>query len=67
MIILIAVASVTIAFFGTRALLGDPTDPLQKAPKIEKIDSAVNPPDPAVFNDQAINPAVEVQIQGTSQ
>ena len=67
MIILIAVASVTIAFFATRAFLGDPTEPLQKAPKIERINSSVAEPDPAIFNDQAINPAVEVQIESPNQ
>lgn len=67
MILLIAIGSVTIAFFVTRSLLGDPKDEIVKVQTIEKINSEVQPIDEKIFNKDAINPAVEVQIDGSNQ
>lgn len=67
MIILIAVASVTIAFFVTRSILGDATEQKVKVDTIEAIDSTVAPVDTSIFNSEAINPAVEVQIDAPAQ
>ena len=67
MILLIAIGSVTIAFFVTRNLLGDPQDEIVKVQTIEKINSEVQPVDEKIFNKDAINPAVEVQIDGSKQ
>ena len=62
MIILIAAVSVLAAFFITQAVLGDGATEEVKVKTIEKIDATVAEPDPAIFNKDAINPAVEVQI-----
>lgn len=67
MIILIATASVLIAFFATRAVLGGTATEIVQVDTIEKIKSDVVEPDPDIFNADAINPAVEVQIDGKSQ
>ena len=67
MIALIAIASVMIAFFITRSLVGTAATQPQKAKTIEAIQSTVVEPDPAIFNSDAINPAVEVQIDPGAQ
>lgn len=62
MVILIAAVSIMVAFFGTNAILGDATTEAQKVKTIEEISTTIEEPDPAIFNKDAINPAVEVQI-----
>lgn len=67
MIILIAVTSVLIAFFVTRSLLGSSSTQAVKVKTIESISSTVQDPDPTIFNSNALNPAVEVQITPSNQ
>jgi hypothetical protein len=67
MIILIAAGCVLIAFFVTQSILGNPEDEAVKVKTIERITSDVEAPDPKVFNSNAINPTVEVQIDATNQ
>lgn len=67
MIILIAAVSVMVAFFGTNAILGDAASEEQKVKTIEKMSATVEEPNPAIFNSDAINPAVEVQITPKGQ
>jgi ABC-type cobalt transport system substrate-binding protein len=67
MIILIATVSVLVAFFVTRAVVGTPSADEEKVKTIEKIDAEITPPDTAIFNSDAINPAVEVQITPNAQ
>lgn len=67
MVILIAAVSVLIAFFVTKGLLGSSTTQEVKVKSIESISSTVADPDPAIFNKDAINPAVEVQITPSNQ
>lgn len=67
MILLIAIGSITIAFFVTRYFLGDTSDDTVKVKVIEKIESNVVAPDPLIFNENAINPTVEVIIDGAKQ
>ncbi len=67
MIILIATVCVLVAFFVTRAIVGTPSSEAQKVKTIEKIDSTITPPDTAIFNQDAINPAVKVQINNGAQ
>ena len=62
MIILIASLSVIGAFFATNALLGDASTEDVKVKTIEPITAEIIEPDTAVFNENAINPAVEVQV-----
>lgn len=67
MIILIAVVSVLVAFFVTNAIFGGEQSEEVKVKSIERIESAVTPPDQNIFNSEAINPAVEVQITPANQ
>lgn len=67
MIILIATVSVLIAFFVTRGVLGTSATEAVKVKTIESISSTVVEPDTAIFNSDAINPAVEVQITPSGQ
>lgn len=62
MISLIAITSVLIAFFITRSLLGTPANETVKVKTIESMSATIEKPDPTIFNTDAINPAVEVQI-----
>ena len=62
MIILIATVSVLIAFFITNSIFSGTSSEEVKVKSIEKIEAAVTEPDPAIFNKDAINPTVEVQI-----
>ncbi len=64
MIVLIASASVLIAYFVARSIFGDVYDGSAKVKTIDRIESSVNQPDPKIFNTDAINPAVPVQIEG---
>lgn len=67
MIVLIAAVSVLAAFFITKAVLGEQATDEKKVQTIEKIDTTVTQPDPEIFNERAINPAVEVQITPGNQ
>lgn len=62
MIILIATVSVMVAFFVTQSIMGSPREEEVKVKTIEPIDASITPPDPAIFNSEAINPAVKVEI-----
>lgn len=65
MIILIASISILGAFFATNALLGDDASEEVSVKTIEPIKVETAPVDPSIFNENAINPSVEVQV-GTS-
>lgn len=67
MILLIAIVSVVVAFFVTRSVLGGSATEAVKVQTMEKISTEVAEPDPAIFNSDAINPAVEVQITPKGQ
>lgn len=62
MIILIASISVIGAFFATSAFFDNAASENVTVKTIEAITADVADPDPAIFNEQAINPAVEVQV-----
>lgn len=62
MIVLIATISVMGAFFATRAIMGSPNEDTVTVKTIDKIDSALVEPDAAIFNKDAINPAVKVEL-----
>lgn len=64
MIALIAIVSVTISFFVARAIFGDVYNGKATVKTIEKISSDISEPRSDIFNESAINPAVEVQIKG---
>lgn len=65
MIILIATVCILVAFFVTRGIMGDVSSEEVSVPKVEAIEPTITPPDTAIFNSNAINPAVEVQLNGT--
>lgn len=67
MIVLIATISVVGAFFATSALLGEMATETATVKSIEAIDADITPPNPQIFNEDAINPAVEVQVGSSSQ
>lgn len=67
MIVLIASVVMLIAFFATRAVFGGVASENVKVKTIERIDSSIVEPDKAIFNKDAINPAVEVQVGSSSQ
>jgi hypothetical protein len=62
MLVLIAGVGILIAFFATKALLGDPSDDKITIYVTTAVDSSIIDPDPDIFHDKAINPTVEVII-----
>ncbi|MDK2898926.1 MAG: hypothetical protein PWQ10_113 [Patescibacteria group bacterium] len=66
MIILIASFSVLIAFFVAKSLFGSVYNGTAIVKTIDKIDSSITEPSPEIFNKNAINPAVQVQIDGNN-
>jgi len=65
MIILIATVSVMVTYFVAKSVIGDTYTGNAKVQTIDKIDSTIIDPSPSIFNKDAINPAVQVQINGT--
>lgn len=65
MIIIVAFLSMMVAFFVAKAIFGDVHTESVKVKTIEKISSELDQPDEDIFNKDAINPAVQVQISGT--
>lgn len=64
MLVLIASMSIMFSYFIAKATpLGSAATKSVKVPTIDKIETSLVDPDPRIFNDQAINPSVEVQIQ----
>ena len=62
MIVLIASVSVLAAFFITKSLFGGEANQPVTVKVIDRIDPTVGEIDTKFFNENAINPAVEVQI-----
>ena len=67
MIVLIASVSILIAFFVTKSIFGGSANEAVNVKTIEKIDPTLSEVDPTIFNENAINPAVEVQITPGNQ
>jgi hypothetical protein len=65
MIVLIASVSVLIAFFVAKSVFGDVYTGSAKVKTIDKIDATIIEPSADIFNKNAINPAVQVKIDGT--
>jgi hypothetical protein len=66
MIILIAAVSAGLAYFVANSLFGGMTEQGVKVKTIDPITSTIESPDPAIFNENAINPSVEVNINNTA-
>lgn len=65
MIILIASVSVMVSYFVAKSVFGDVYNGHASVKTIEKISPTIVEPRSDIFNKNAINPAVEVQIKGT--
>lgn len=65
MIVFIASISILVAYFIAKAVFGGVYDGSSRVKTIDSISSEVVEPDPAIFNKNAINPAVQVQVTGT--
>ena len=65
MIILIASISVLVAFFTAKSIFGDTYTGSAVVQTIDAIDSSIVEPSKDIFNKNAINPTVQVQINGT--
>lgn len=63
-VILIASLSMLAAYFIADAVIGRPDAESVKVRTVDSLTSDVTPPDPSVFNKDAINPTVEVIIGG---
>lgn len=62
-IILISTVGMVVAFFASNALLGDPNMQSVKFKVVDPvISSELMEPDPELFNEEAINPTVEVTV-----
>lgn len=64
-LILIAFISVIVAYFATKAVFGGVYTGKAVVKTIDRIDSDIATPSPDIFNKDAINPAVQIQIDGT--
>ena len=64
MIILIASVSVLVAYFVAKGIFGDVSKETAVVKTIEPINSKIVEPSTTIFNKDAINPAVQVQING---
>jgi len=67
MIILIASVSVLAAFFLTQTFFGSATEEIITVQTIDEVKSDFVEPGATIFNENAINPAVEVQITPEGQ
>lgn len=65
MIVFIAAVSAGIAYFVASSLFGGLSEQGVTVQTIDAITSVVEPVDTAIFNDQSINPSVEVTISNT--
>lgn len=65
MIFLIAIVSAGIAYFVAHSMFGSISTQSVKVKTIDSITSVVESPDKKIFNANAINPSVEVNINNT--
>ncbi|NCO10790.1 hypothetical protein GW930_02715 [Candidatus Saccharibacteria bacterium] len=66
-IVLIAAASVIVAFFATNTIFENIATEEVRVRTIEPMTTEIAEPDPAIFNEDAINPTVEVQIDADGE
>jgi len=67
MIVFIAAVSVGVAYFVANSLLGGMTQEGVNVKTVDPISSTVEKPDAKIFNDNAINPSIEVNINNTEE
>lgn len=66
-IVLIASMSVIVAFFATNAVFDNIASEEVTVKTINKIESSVVEPDERIFNENSINPTVEVHIDSGNE
>ena len=66
MIILIATVGVMVSFFVVKAILGETSSEPKKVKVIERIEAGMPEVDKRIFNSNAINPSVEIEIDASS-
>lgn len=64
LLIIIVSVSALFAFLVANWVMGDPSEKKEDVFVAEAITTEITPPDPNVFNNEAINPAVRVEIDG---
>jgi hypothetical protein len=67
MIVLIASISVLISYFVAKSIFGNVYSASTKVKTIDPISSKIEEPSSEIFNTNAINPAIPVQIKGTTE
>ncbi len=66
LIVLIIAISAGVAYVIGNSIFGGMIEEGQKVQTVDPINSAVEDPSEAIFNDDAINPSVEVQVTETA-
>ncbi len=61
-IVFIASTSVIIAYFVANAIVGSPSSKNETVKTADPITAEIEEPKPSIFNEEAINPTVEVTI-----
>lgn len=67
MIVFIASMSMLISYFVANAILGDTQNEAVVVKTVDAITDEVNEPDVRIFNEDAVNPTVEVFIGGEGE
>lgn len=67
LLVLIVATTSAIAYFSAQQLLGGKSMKPVPVEKIKAIQTDITPPDPAIFNDKAINPTVTITIGENDQ
>lgn len=67
MIVFIASMSMLISYFVANAILGDTQNEAVVVKTVDAITDEVNEPDTRIFNEDAVNPTVEVFIGGEGE
>ncbi len=67
MVVLIAALGMGVAYFVTKTVMGEATTEEVSVKQVESIDTSFATPNTNVFNRDAINPTVEVQINQGAQ
>lgn len=66
LLVLIASISLVVAFLLVKTFFGEPKPEQTKVEKVEPISATITQPSERVFNDQALNPTVVIQIGNPS-
>lgn len=65
-IVLVVSVSMIASYFIMKAIIGEPQSQSTKAEVVEPISASLDPPQAKVFNKDAINPTVSIQIGNQS-